>query len=335
MSMPRLKPSVSRTAAASLLPILATVILVTAPQGAPPQSKKSPAQHSEKSHVDQSDDEHVKLHSDMVVVSVTVTDSAGQYAHGLTAGDFSVLEDNASQSLNTFFTEEAPFAAAVLIDMSGSMDYKFGLVRAAAASFVDHIRDDDQVAVYGFNNKVRKFQDFSNLRDISDYVWDAKAEDQTRLYDCVDEAIEALAKREEKRRAVLLISDGCDTTSSKASMESVMKRAFAAGVTIFTVDLIDDTALLGSGSSAAELQRGRAELKRFASESGGRYIHSPQGDKLEEAFTNVVDELRNQYTLTYYSNNTRRDGRWRKIAVGVSRPGLVTRARKGYWAPKN
>ena len=279
-------------------------------------------------------DDSVRLHSDLVVVNVTVTDANGQYAHGLSLNDFALLEDNARQSLNSFATEEAPFAAAILIDMSGSMEYKFGLVRGAAASFVDHIRDDDQVAVYGFNNKVRQFQDFTNVRDISDYVWEAEAKDNTRLFDCMDEAINALGTRSEKRKAILLITDGCDTTSSKASLDSVMKKALAAGITIHTVDLIEDNALLGDASVSIGLRRGRSDMKEFSNQSGGRYVHSPHGDKLEEAFTNIVEELRNQYTITYYSTNAKRDGRWRKINVGVSRAGMTVRARRGYWAPK-
>ena len=280
------------------------------------------------------DDDQVRLHSDLVVVNLIVTDASGQYARGLSVKDFTVLEDNTPQSINSFLAEEASFAAAILIDMSGSMDYKFGLVRGAAASFVDHIRDNDQVAVYGFNNKVKLFQDFSDSRDISEYVWDAKAEDMTRLYDCADEAVVALENRPEKRRAILLISDGWDTTSSKASFDSVMKKALAAGIMIYSIDLIDDTSRMGGGSEVPGLRRGQSEMKEFAAQTGGRYVHSPQGDKLEEAFTNIVDELRNQYTLTYYPTNQKRDGRWRKLSVGVVRQGLTTRARKGYWALK-
>jgi Ca-activated chloride channel family protein len=281
------------------------------------------------------EDDSLKLHSDLVVVNLVVTNAKGQYAHGLSPKDFLVLEDGAAQRINSLITEEDPFAAAILIDMSGSMQYKFSLVRAAAASFVDHIRDNDQVAVYGFNNKIKLFQDFSDLHDISEYVWDAKAEDTTRLYDCADEAIIALKKRAEKRKAIVLISDGCDTTSSKASFDSVMKKALADGITIYSIDLIDDTARMGSGSEVLGLRRGAGEMQQFASQTGGRYVHSPQGDKLEEAFTGIVDELRNQYTLTYYSTNQKRDGRWRKLAVGTSRQELTIRTRKGYWAPKS
>jgi Ca-activated chloride channel family protein len=319
--------------------ILATILLsphlITAGAQPPAVAERGAHQSSGKNNPQKPADDALSLHSDLVVVNITVIDAAGQYAHGLTARDFVVGEDNTMQKLDSFAAEEAPFAAAVLIDMSGSMEYKFGLVRAAAATFVDHIRDNDQVAVYGFNNTVRRFQDFTNVRDISEYIWDATARDNTRMYDCMDEAIDALAKRQEKRRAMLLISDGCDTTSSKASENSVIKKALSAGVTIYSVDLIEDSALMGGGSAATGLQRGRGEMKQFSSETGGRYVHSPQGDKLEEAFTNIVDELRNQYTLTYYSSNPKRDGRWRRLTVKVSRPGLSARTRKGYWAAKS
>lgn len=280
-------------------------------------------------------DEPVQLRADLVVANVTVSDTAGHYAHGLTMKDFTILEDGAAQTIDSFSAEEAPFAAAILVDMSGSMGHKFGLVRGAAASFVEQIRENDQVAVYGFNNDVRQFQEFSDTRLITDYIWDAEARDTTRLYDCVDEAVEALSKRPEKRRAILLISDGQDSSSRKSSFGSVMKKASAAGVMIYTVDLIDESLSRGNGTEAAFARRGRQELKDFADQTGGRYVHSPDGDKLEESFIDIVDELRNQYTLTYYSTNDKRDGKWRKLTVNVARQGTTVRTRKGYFAPKS
>src|SRR5215216_771761 len=328
--------------AAACISILFAVLAITAAAGGSPQEKKSQQKPRESQPTPEprdrqearDQDDPVRLSANLVVVNVTVADASGQYAHGLSLNDFALLEDNERQSLNSFATEEAPFAAAILIDMSGSMEYKFGLVRGAAASFVERIRDNDQVAIYGFNNKVRQFQDFTNVRDISEYIWEAEAKDMTRLYDCMDEAINALQARPEKRKAIVLITDGCDTTSSKASLDSVMKKALAAGVTIHTVDLIEDNQLLGSGSASIELRRGRSEMKEFSNQSGGRYVHSPQGEKIEEAFNNIIEELRNQYTITYYSTNTKRDGRWRKIQVGVARAGMTVRARRGYWGPK-
>ena len=148
------------------------------------------------------------------------------------------------------------------------------------------------------------------------------------------EALEALAARQEKRRAALLISDGWDSSSSKSSLDSVMKKSLASGVTIYTIDLIDDDTMRGSSMQALSLQRGRSDMRVFADKTGGLYVHSPRGEKIEEAFTNIVEELRNQYTLTYYSTNTKRDGRWRKLSVATGRQGLATRTRRGYYAPK-
>ena len=278
-------------------------------------------------------DQAIRLHSDLVVVNATVTDAKGLYASGLAQKDFYIFEDGQPQSVGSMSTEEAPFAAAILIDMSGSMEYKFGMVRGAAASFLEHISGDDQVAVYGFNIKIRQFQDFSNARDISDYNWDAKAERETRLYDCMQEGIEALAKRPEKRRAEVIISDGWDTFS-KASRDSVVRRAVNEAVTMYTIDLTDDELLTGSGEGANGLRRGRMELQEIARQTGGRYVHSPKGDQIEEAFTGLVEELRKQYTLTYYSTNGKRDGRWRKLEVRVIQPGLSARTKSGYYAPK-
>lgn len=278
-------------------------------------------------------DQAIRLHSDLVVVNVTVTDAKGKYASGLAPRDFFIFEDGQPQSVSSMSTEEAPFAAAILIDMSGSMEYKFGMVRGAAASFLEHITGDDQVAVYGFNIKIRQFQDFSNARDISDYIWDAKAERETRLYDCMQEGIEALAKRPEKRRAELIISDGWDTFS-KATRDSVVKRAVNEAVSMYTIDLTDDELLTGGGDGPNGLRRGRMELQEIARQTGGRYVHSPKGDQIEEACTGLVEELRKQYTLTYYSTNAKRDGRWRKLEVRVTQPGLSARTKSGYTAPK-
>lgn len=283
---------------------------------------------------DTAQDDVVRLRADLVVVTVTVTDAAGKYVHGLTEKDFFISEDNAPQKTHQFFAEEEPFAAAILFDMSGSMGHKFSLVRAAAANFVERIRDDDQVAVYGFNTKVKLFQEFTNVRDITEYIWETEARDMTSMYDGISEATEALGKRAERRRAILLISDGCDTSSRKATHDSALKQALATGVNIYSVDLTDTGDLSGTSQAAAELRRGRGEMQNFARETGAQYLNSPQGDKLEEAFNNIIEELRNQYTLTYYSTNEKRDGKWRKLTITTSNPRLTVRARRGYFAPK-
>ncbi|MEW6129561.1 MAG: VWA domain-containing protein [Acidobacteriota bacterium] len=301
------------------------------------QNKKSTATKTEPQPPQASpepQDESVQLRSDLVVVNVTVINEAGKYAHGLKVKDFQLSEDKTLQTINSFDAEEAPFAAAILVDMSGSMGYKFSLVRAAAASFVEKIGEDDQVAVFGFNNQVKLMQEFSNVRDITEYIWDAEAKETTKLYDCLNEALGALAERPERRRAILLISDGYDTSSQKASLDSVMKKALQLGVNIYCVDLIDGSEINTSARNSLELLRGRNEMKQFAEQSGAQYINSPNGDNLETAFANIIEELRNQYTLTYYSTNDKRDGKWRTIQVALLNAKFSVRARRGYYAAK-
>jgi len=269
-------------------------------------------------------DDAVRLGADIVLVNATVTDAAGKYAHGLKREDFSIVEDNVPQEIAYFGAEETPFAAAILLDTSGSMETKLSVARAAAAQFVDRIRTDDVVAVYGFSTEVKQLQEFSPVRDITDLIWETQAEGWTKMFDCIIEAVSELSKREEKRRAILLLSDGEDTRSG-ASMSEALRKALAAGVTVYSIDLID--------TAARSAMSGSAILRDFAEKTGGRYIKSQGGTSLSSTFVDIVEELRNQYTLAYYFSG-KPDGKWRSIEVKLSRPELTARARKGYYAPK-
>lgn len=343
--MPYCRRPTKRDAALALLALVLLFAHIdpapsTRASASPAQQKKDARERDqkerdpkEKAAQDSRDDDKISLHADLVVINATVADASGKYIHGLKASDFTITEEGALQTVDAFSADEAPFAAAILVDMSGSMERKLGMARSAAASFVDNIRDDDQVAVYGFNTEIQLFQEFSNLRDINDRIWDVTARDNTRIFDCVAEAIESLAKRPERKRAILLLTDGWDS-ASKHTRESVLKSAFAAGITIYTVDMIDDNLLIGNASYVQPLRQGRGILRDIADQTGGRYVYSPQGDGLEPAFIGIVEELRNQYTLTYYSTNEKRDGRWRKLSVAVSQPGVTIRSRRGYFAPK-
>lgn len=276
----------------------------------------------------QDDDDVVRVNTDLVVVNVTVTDSSGKYTRGLHRTDFKLLEDGREQTLSNFTAEETPFAAVVLLDFSGSMESRVSLARSAAIHFLDGLRAEDVAAVYRFDSKVEQLQDFSPSRDLADIAFGMHAKGLTVLNDAVLKAAEDLSRRPEKRRAIVVLSDGFDTHSS-ASMDKALNFALAAGVTIYTVDM----------SSPEISPQGRAQaagaLQNYAKKSGGRYVSTPGGQALREAFGSIVEELGNQYTISYRPANGARDGRWREIEVKLSRPELSVRARKGYRAPKN
>jgi VWFA-related protein len=151
----------------------------------------------------------------------------------------------------------------------------------------------------------------------------------TVLNDAILRAAVDLSQRPEKRRAIVVLSDGYDTRSA-ASIDKALDAAFNAGVTIYTVDMSShDT------SSAVARARASAVLRHYAQKSGGRYISTPGGQALREAFSSILEELGNQYTLAYRPSNTARDGRWREIGVKMARAELVARTRKRYRAPTN
>ena len=274
------------------------------------------------------DDDVVRVESDLVVLNVTVTDKQGHYVHKLTRPQFKVFEDGREQPLSLFSVEETPFAAAILLDTSGSMEMRLTLARAAAIRFLEGMRQDDVASVYNFHSEVEQLQDFSPGRDLPPMAYTLHSVGMTALNDAVVRASKDLSQRSEKRRAVILLTDGLDTKSA-ATAEKALNAALAANATIYTVDMIDPQA------KAMEKMQAAGALKYFASKSGGRYISSPGGQALDDAFEEIREELSNQYTLGYRPTNKARDGRWRKIELKLDRPELNARTRDGYRAPKS
>jgi Ca-activated chloride channel family protein len=271
----------------------------------------------------------ISVETNLIVVNVTVTDALENYVSGLKAEDFKILEDGAQQRILGLTIDEAPFAAAILLDASGSMGHKLSLARAACGNFLSGIRDGDMVAVYSFSGfKVKTLQDFSESREAPDAIWDMQARDDTPLYDAIVKAAEALAQREERRRAILVVSDGADT-KSKATLDDATRKTLDANALIYAVDM-SDRAVFKSDRK----DNGAEVLKMLAAKTGGRFIGAPGGSQLRDAFTGTVEELRRQYTLTYESTNEKLDGKWRAIEVRVARLGLNVRARQGYYARK-
>jgi VWFA-related protein len=260
-------------------------------------------------------------------LNVTVTDKQGQYIHKLSRPDFKIFEDGREQQVSLFSVEETPFAAAILLDTSGSMESRLTLARAAAVRFLEGLREEDVASVYHFDSEVEQLQDFSPGRDLPPMTYSLNSNGMTTLNDAVLRAAKDLALRPEKRRAIVVLSDGVDTKSSSTA-EKALNAALAANATIYTVDMSDPL------MNSAERMRAGAVLKNYSVKSGGRYVSKPGGQALDEAFRDILEELSNQYTLGYRPTNRLRDGRWRTIELKLTRPELNARTRNGYRAPK-
>lgn len=275
-----------------------------------------------------SEDDVVRVDSELVVLNVTVMDKQRRYVHKLTRPDFKVLEDGREQRISLFSVEETPFAAAILLDTSGSMEGRITLARAAAIRFLGGLREEDVASVYHFNSDVEQLQGFSPGRDLPPMAYGLNADGMTALNDAILRAAKDLSRQPEKRRAIIVLSDGMDTKSG-ASSDKALNAALGANASIYTVDMLDPMA------AALERIKSAGALKNFANKSGGLYVSSPGGQALDEAFGKILEELSNQYTIGYRPINLSRDGRWRKIELKLSRTELVTRTRDGYRAPKN
>src|SRR5215510_1838619 len=278
------------------------------------------------------DDDVIRTNTDLVILNVTVTDKAGQYVKALKASDFKVFEDGvevAPDLMAGFSVQESPYAAVVLLDSSGSMEARFSLARSAAIRFLDGLRPEDVAAVYRFDSKVERVQEFSGGRDLAPMAYAIRAKGMTTLNDAIVEASKTLADRPEARKAIVVLSDGMDTFS-KASSDKAVESALAVGASIFAVDMSS----LDVGGSAR--RQSAASLKGFADKTGGRFVETPGGPALRDAFTGIADELGNQYTISYRPVNRKRDGKWHTLEVKlVSKDDLTARTRKGYRAPKS
>lgn len=278
----------------------------------------------------QQEEETVKLESELVVVTATITGRDGSFVRGLTPSDFVLFENGRPQPIATFGDEKTPFAMAIIIDSSGSMEPKLSLARAAAAEFSDKLRPDDVLSFWAFSNEIKRISDFTKDHNLPESVWDLETSGQTRMYDCVMEALTALSKRPEKRRALILISDGIDNYSM-SSAQDVINRALQFGVTSYCIDLMTD---VPTGESRAAIDLGGLALKSIAQKTGGRYLKSPGGILLDDAFGKIVDDLGSQYILSFYAPAGAVPGQWRKIKVQPKNTELQVRSRDGYTIPK-
>ena len=275
----------------------------------------------------QDSDTALEVDSSIVLLNATVLDKTGKPDGGLKQNQFKVLEDGAEQTINFFSAEETPFAAVILIDTSGSMEERVSMARSAAITFLDGLRENDNVAIYRFDSKVVLVQQFSGSRDIDERIFDIKADGMTVLHDSIYTAAEELAKRSEKRRAIVVLSDGADTFSGRSAAKA-LKAAIEANASIYTIDMS------AINSNGKERSQNQAVLKNFAEKTGGKFISTPGGAALRQAFKNIAEDLGVQYTLSYEKSNLKKDGKWHSIELQVSRPNLTIRTRKGYTANK-
>jgi Ca-activated chloride channel family protein len=272
---------------------------------------------------------------DVVSLNVTVTDGARRYVTDLTQSDFQIVEDGRRQELTFFQKSGVPLAIVLLMDTSASMQDNLVIAQEAAIGFTRELGAADVASVIDFDSSVHVLQDFTNdRRAIERAIRRTQPNGSTALYNAVYIALRELKKTpagprsdEPRRQAIVLLSDG-DDTSSLVGFDEVLDLAARSDTTIYAIGLGLRTQNLGRSPPDAQFV-----LRRLAEQTGGRTFFPQVASNLAAVYNEIKQELSSQYSLAYESTNDARDGRFRRVSVVIARPGVTGRTRPGYYAP--
>ncbi|MFN2516665.1 MAG: VWA domain-containing protein [Pyrinomonadaceae bacterium] len=316
----------------------------------------------------------IKVNTTLVTLPVSVMDRDGRYVPNLRKEDFRLWEDGVEHNVAFFSSVDKPFSVVLMLDTSGSTRFRLEDIQDAAITFVNKLRQDDLVMVVSFDDEVRVLSEFTNDRyRLRDAIRRTRTGDGTKLYDAVDLVINQRLNRISGRKAVVLFTDGVDTTSKRASYASNVRDAEELDALVYPVqyDTYTDVGRGGStwpgagrrsdspvdiliqilgginrggvsrrggggsggggvGTSRHEYDLANLYLRELAERTGARNYQADSTQNLSNAFANIAEELRRQYSLGYYPKTPAQAGQRRQIRVRVNQPNLAVRTRDSY-----
>ncbi len=313
----------------------------------------------------------IRINSTLVTIPVSVMDRDGRYIPNLQKEEFRIWEDGVEQDVAFFQSVDKPFSVVLMLDTSPSTQFRLEDIQDAAISFVNQLRNDDRVMVVSFNDDIKILSEFTtDRRKLERAIQRARTDDGTRLYDAVDMVINQQLSRVQGRKAIVLFTDGVDTTSKRASYQSNVMDAQELDALIYPVqyDTSRDMSVQnyppmggsidifgqilggifggggrrgGGGGGGGGYPRGRGRagddyelanyyLQELANSTGGREYQADSLQNMSSAFANVAEELRRQYSIGYYPKRPPQAGQRRQIRVRARQPNLAVRARDSY-----
>jgi Ca-activated chloride channel family protein len=305
----------------------------------------------------------LKVNVDLVILNVAVVDEKGANVTALRKEDFAVYEDDVEQEVSHFLPVEAPFHLVLALDTSISTRSSLSLIKKAASNFTDQLRPSDRIAVTQIDFDLREVQDFTgNRKKLKGAIEGiaTSARGGSRIYDGVVQALKLLQKVESGRKAVIMLSDGMEN-ASRIRFEDLRRLLAQSDVVFYPVtilnkgsqkDLLEDfinKADKKKPETASHVENAKVSLsileevyqiqterlQTLTDETGGKIFLVRDLADLAEEYSKVAHELRNTFSLAYYSKNADRDGTMRRIRVEVKNPSYRVRYRTSYFVPKD
>jgi len=328
---------------------LVAVALLTCFTSSPAQ-KKTPPKPTEET----SADDVIRVNTALVTLPVSVMDRRGRFIADLKQEQFHLYEDGVEQQIAYFDSAEKPFTVALLLDVSDSTEASLLSIQDAAAAFIDQLRPADRVFIVSFDKRINVLcEPTSDRAVLNSAIRRTKTGGGTSVYDALDLVVKQRLNQIRGRKAIVLLTDGMDTTSMSATFQSSLNTVKELDALIYpiqyntTVDLLNVQANtigghFGGGgvvTSKGEplnvaYERATRYLKLLADNTGGRFFSADSLNHLREKFAGVAAELREQYSLGYYPANRSAEQAKRELKVRVTVPDVAVRARRSYvYAP--
>jgi Ca-activated chloride channel homolog len=299
----------------------------------------------------------IRVNTTLITIPVTAMDRDGRYVPNLQKEDFRIWEDGVEQDVAFFQSVDKPFSVVLMLDTSPSTQFRLEEIQEAAISFVDQLRADDKVMVLSFNDDIKIHSEFTtDRRKLHHAIQRARTDDGTRLYDALDMVINQQLSRVQGRKAIVLFTDGVDTTSRRADYQTNLMDAQELDALIYPVQYdtrqdmnvgnfpsgrVDIWGTILGGIFGGGVRRGRGTarndyeiadqyLRELANSTGGREYKADSLHNMSQAFANVAEELRRQYSIGYYPKRPPQAGQRRFIRVRARQPNLAVRTRDSY-----
>lgn len=297
------------------------------PEAVPHRAYPSPALKQELSSASA-----IRRDASLVLVNASVTDPFGRPITSLDESNFRVFDDNAEQEIVRFSSDDVPASIGLILDTSGSMEDKFGKSREALAQFLRTANPQDEFFLAEFSDRARLDGQFTqNVDDIESRMISLAPRGKTALFDALYLGLNEMKQAVNKRKALLIISDGGDNHSWHGKRE-VVRDLKESDVQLYAIGIYG----LGDGCGTPEECSGPSLLKNLSKTTGGQAFRVSRIGDLFDIATKLSMLLRSQYLIAYAPNKSSRDAKWHKIKVSLrppkGLPPLTVHARTGYFA---